>query len=237
MYRAFNQFTEDKLFFVAVSPWVEKRSLMSPIVNRYRCTTTYNGLDTTVFYHRTSLGELQKRILGEKESIVLHVSPYFNPLDKDNIKGGYYVVELAKRMPHCKFLVVATVAENTDNLPENVQLWGRATSQDELACLYSFARVTLLTSKQETFSMVTAESLCCGTPVVGFKAGGPESIAIKGYSRFTEFGSIVALQNALSDFLSVNFDKEQVSKESKIVYSKEKMGEGYLKIYQDLLKQ
>ena len=237
MHIAFNRFNEDKLFFVAVSPWVEKRSLMSPIVNRYRCTTIYNGLDTTVFYHRTSQGELQKRILGEKESIVLHVSPYFNPLDKDNIKGGYYVVELAKRMPHCKFLVVATVAENTDNLPENVQLWGRATSQDELACLYSFARVTLLTSKKETFSMVTAESLCCGTPVVGFKAGGPESIAIKGYSCFTEFGSIVALQNALSDFLSVNFDKEQVSKESKIVYSKDKMGEGYLKIYQDLLKQ
>ncbi len=34
--------------------------------------------------------------------------------------------------------------------------------------------------------MVTAESLCCGTPVVGFTAGGPESIAIDAFSNFVE---------------------------------------------------
>jgi glycosyltransferase involved in cell wall biosynthesis len=35
--------------------------------------------------------------------------------------------------------------------------------------------------------MIVAESLCCGTPVVGFKAGGPESIAIDDYCVFVQF--------------------------------------------------
>ena len=42
--------------------------------------------------------------------------------------------------------------------------------------------------------MIVAESLCCGTPVVGFKAGAPEQITIKEYSEFSEFGNIEILK-------------------------------------------
>ena len=41
-----------------------------------------------------------------------------------------------------------------------------------LAEYYSLVDVTVITSFHETFSMVVAESLSCGTPIVGFKAGG-----------------------------------------------------------------
>ena len=54
--------------------------------------------------------------------------------------------------------------------------------QSELAAFYSLADVTLLTSEKETFSMVCAESLCCGTPVVGFQAGAPEGISLPAVS-------------------------------------------------------
>ena len=52
------------------------------------------------------------------------------------------------------------------------------------------ANLTILTSQFETFSMVCAESLCSGTPVVGFKAGAPEQISIQQYSEFVEYGKI-----------------------------------------------
>lgn len=45
--------------------------------------------------------------------------------------------------------------------------------------------------------MVTAESLCCGTPVVGFKAGAPEQIAIKEFSEFVEYGDLNSLYNKM----------------------------------------
>lgn len=66
-----------------------------------------------------------------------------------------------------------------------------------LAAWYSAADAALLTSHRETFSLVTAESLCCGTPVVGFRAGGPESIAPPSCCKFVEYGDLDALEPAL----------------------------------------
>lgn len=235
MFGAFSNFEQDKLIFVAVSPWVEKRSTSSPIVNRFPCATIYNGLDTSVFHHKEFSAEFQSK-LGSVKRIILHVTPNFNPADKENIKGGYYVVELAKKMPQFRFLIVASSSKNTGNLPENIQLWGKASSQEELAQLYSNAEITLLTSKRETFSMVTAESLCCGTPVVGFEAGGPESIAHSKYSKFVKHGDIDALCLSIRHFITESFDKKTVSSECQRIYSKEVMGEKYLELYNQLLK-
>ena len=237
MCQAVNSFRKEDLLFVSVSPWVKERSLTSSIVNHYPCETVYNGLDTNLFHYRERRDVVEKRLALGNRKLVLHVTPNFNPMDKSNIKGGYYVVELAKKMPQFRFLVVASFSENTRNLPDNIQLWGKASSQDELAQLYSTASVTLLTSKKETFSMVTAESLCCGTPVVGFKAGGPESIALEKYSRFVEYGNVEALYIEICVLGAENFDKELISNESRTIYSKEKMSEYYLKLYKRLLNQ
>ena len=237
MCQAVNSFRKEDLLFVSVSPWVKERSLTSSIVNHYPCETVYNGLDTNLFHYRERRDVVEKRLVLGNRKLILHVTPNFNPMDKSNIKGGYYVVELAKKMPQLRFLVVASFSENTRNLPDNIQLWGKASSQDELAQLYSTASVTLLTSKKETFSMVTAESLCCGTPVVGFKAGGPESIALEKYSRFVEYGNVEALYIEICVLGAENFDKELISNESRTIYSKEKMSEYYLKLYKRLLNQ
>ena len=58
--------------------------------------------------------------------------------------------------------------------------------------------------------MFVAESLCCGTPVVGFKAGAPEQIAIKDYSNFVPWGDIGALTTELELWLSKSFDKANI---------------------------
>ena len=237
MCQAVNSFRKEDLLFVSVSPWVKERSLTSSIVNHYPCETVYNGLDTNLFHYRERRDVVENRLALGNRKLVLHVTPNFNPMDKSNIKGGYYVVELAKKMPQLRFLVVASFSANTRNLPDNIQLWGKASSQDELAQLYSTASVTLLTSKKETFSMVTAESLCCGTPVVGFKSGGPESIALEKYSRFVEYGNVEALYLEICVLGAENFDKELISNESRTIYSKEKMSEYYLKLYKRLLNQ
>jgi glycosyltransferase involved in cell wall biosynthesis len=105
-----------------------------------------------------------------------------------------------------------------------------------LARYYSLADVSLLTSQKETFSMVTAESLCCGTPVVGFKAGAPEQIALEEFSRFVNHGDIDSLQKEIMSFLNMQFDNKDIAIKSQC-YSKATMTNNYQTVYNSLYKR
>lgn len=234
MFKAINSFCKEDVCFVAVSPWVYERSLLSPIVKSYKCQIVYNGINTDIFKYQYSPTCFSK-ICNLKKKVVLHVTHQFSSSDIDGIKGGGYVTELAKMMQDVTFIVVASDIIDVRNIPFNMYVWGRTDSQMELVQLYSTAHVTLLTSKRETFSMVVAESLCCGTPVVGFTAGGPESIGVKKYCTFVEYGNIEALRQAVKNCLVKNYDKNKISMECTPVYSKERMGKEYLSIYSKLI--
>jgi len=115
-------------------------------------------------------------------------------------------------------------------------LLGNLSDQALLAQYYSMANVTLLTSKRETFSMILAESLCCGTPVVGWKAGGPESIALKEYCHFSEQGDLDGLEQDMQRMLKEDIEKEEVAGRAETVYGAEAMYSGYKNIYDSLLR-
>ncbi len=236
MNEAINRFSCDNLLFTAVSSWLKERSALSPIVNKYRCEVVMNGVDTSVFNH-CNTGE---DIISEKcekayKSKVLFVGAHFNPMNKEDNKGGWYIVKLAKQMSNVLFVVVALRIIQSNNLPKNVLIWGASKDQHELASLYSSANVTVVTSKRETFSMVCAESLCCGTPVVGFKAGGPESIAISDYSEFVDYGDIKALKSKIKEILNRKLNAVNITKVAKELYSRETMVRNYMNIYKQLI--
>lgn len=222
---AFDGFEE--LTVVSVSPWLMERAQRAPILAGKKHCVIYNGLDTGVFHPYDTQDLRKKHHCGDKK-VVFHATPYLSA-DPNHLKGGYYVLELAKQMPDTVF-IVAGEPEKAIQVPPNVILLGRVASQELLARYYSMADITLLTSKRETFSMVTAESLCCGTPVVGFKAGAPEQIAIPEYSRFVEYGDLVALRNQLSNF-NPSVLPTQISQSSLQLYSDETMVEEYISIY------
>lgn len=236
MREAFASFDQDKLRFTAVSPWVVKRSQMSDVLAKYPCTYVTNGIDTSIFHYvEDAIENLQGRLPKACKDFVLHVTAFFSTSEK-SLKGGRYVVRLARLMPQQLFVVVASQVIETDDLPANVLLWGRANGQKELADLYSAAKATILVSERETFSMVTAESLCCGTPVVGFKAGGPESITIPEYSSFVEYGNIEALKESLQRTLATEWNKQEISAKAQTCYDRRVMTEDFINVYKQLLK-
>ena len=232
MKKAFDGFEKD-LIVTSVSPWLEERAKQSPILQNKNHCVVFNGLDTDVF-HPYDTEDLRKRHHCEGKKVVFHATPAFSA-DPNHLKGGYYVLELAKRMSKVQFIVAGPYVQGIE-VPENVTLLGRVEDQIKLAKLYSMADVTLLTSKRETFSMVTAESLCCGTPVVGFKAGGPEGIAIPEYSRFVEYADVDNLLNVLRKFMSMGKDK-RISNVAKAKYANTKSVQNYLDCYGILIKR
>lgn len=231
MYDAFNSFDPKYLSITAVSPWLVRRAKQSSILKNYDVTYVPNGVDCSMFYYRDLNGVINKEYY---QKTILHVTAGFS-LNETDQKGGHFIPELARLMPDCKFVIVAGTSFGAFyKLPSNVQFWGRAKSQDELAQLYSEADATLILSRRETFSMVTAESLCCGTPVVGFKAGGPESIAIEEYSSFVEYGNLQALSDALRLCSETTIEKKEISNKAVTLYSKETMANKYLAEYRKL---
>ena len=220
MKKAFNGFSTVKV--CSVSPWLFERSKNSIILKEHENLVVFNGVDTKIFHYKES-----QKVSSIKN--ILHVTAHFSS-SKTDLKGGIHVINLAKRLPDYTFFVVGKY-DLDGEIPKNIKLLGEIKDQNQLASLYSQANLSLLTSRRETFSMTTIESLCCGTPVVGFKAGGPESISIPKYSTFVEYANIEQLIKAIRTFELDGFDKREVSNEASKIYSKDKMVENYLNVY------
>lgn len=234
MKKAFMGFDIDKIKITSVSPWLDNRVARSPILGNFNHKVILNGLDTNTFkYYETD--DLRKSLNLENKKIIFHATPNFND-DKKHIKGGYYVLELAKKFKDEKEIVFVVAGNVTTKIemPDNVILLGKVTNQELLAKYYSMANLTILTSQFETFSMVCAESLCSGTPVVGFKAGAPEQISIQQYSEFVEYGKIDELESAVKNWLNKSLNKKEIANMAKEKYSNQKMLDNYLIEYKKL---
>ncbi len=225
---------DNNLIITSVSPWLMHRAKVSPILCNKQHRIVYNGLDTEIF-HYCDASDLRNELGLKEGKIIFHATPNFN-LNKSHLKGGYYVNEIAKRLlgKNVKIIVAGPYMDGIE-VAENIVLLGRVTDQLKLAMLYSLADLTLLTSHKETFSMVTAESLSCGTPVVGFKAGGPEQIALKDFSKFVDYSDLNSLYLEIENFLTIDFDSIKISNLAKATYAKETMCEKYIDIYKELL--
>lgn len=229
MQRAFAGF--EKLVICSVSPWLYERAKQAPILQGFSHRVVLNGLDTEVFRMQPDAAALRKRYTPNGEKLVLHVTSHFqNP-----IKGGQHVLTLANRLQDQPVRFVIAGEGAPMDLPSNVEAVGRVNDRRELAALYTAADVSLLTSQKETFSMVCAESLCCGTPVVGFCAGAPEQIALPAYSQFVEQGDVPALEKALLHWLEQMPDKQMVQNEAHHAYSQSHMVQEYISLYKELV--
>lgn len=215
----------------SVSPWLRERAMQSPILGKFSHSTIFNGIDSDTF--KLCDGEDLREKLGlSGKYVIVHVTANF----MSAVKGGQYIRELAERLSDEAVFVVIGNSKKLENLPENIIDIGRVETREKLAQYYSMADLSIITSEKETFSMPVAESLCCGTPVVGFKAGGPETIAIPEYSEFVEYGNTDALKEAVLKFKSIGFDKYDICTEAKAKYSKRRMAEQYINLYKELLK-
>lgn len=226
MQQAFDGFEKDCII-CPVSPWTEKRARCADILKAQRFQTVYNGINTKdVFYYDSSV---------EKEkNTILNVTSWFCN-DKQNIKGGWYLIELAKRMPDVTFYV-AGKAESSLRLPKNVTLLGEIYDQAELAKWYRKVRLSIIVSRKETFSMPCAESLCCGTPMVGFRAGAPEQVSLPEYSDFAEHGNLDQLEQIIRDWLKrQDLDAGEIAQKAHETYSMDTMVESFTDIYRSML--
>ncbi len=236
MQKAFAGF--DELTVVPVSSWVAERSLSSPILQHARHVTVENGIDTNRFAPADTADLRAVLGLPATEKILLHVTAHYTATP-GHPKGGAYIAALGKRLQsedgNTVILVAGPHPSGETDTP-GVRLLGPC-DIETLSALYSLADCTVITSRRETFSMPVAESLACGTPVVGFEAGGPERIALPAYSRFVPYGDGEALFRAVQDRLATPHDRVACREAAVARYAADRMTKEYLKIYGDMYEE
>ncbi|MBR0535936.1 MAG: glycosyltransferase [Clostridia bacterium] len=222
----------DNVTLVSVSEWLSTRTQASEITRNVKNRVVLNGINTSLFRNYAK-EEVSEDILQffDKKTVLFVTSSFYSP-----VKGGTIVLEMARKLPQYNFVILCSGQVDCLGL-ENVKHIDFVKDQETLAKYYSMADVTLLTSKKETFSMPVAESLCCGTPLVGFYAGGPESIAIEEYCEFVDYGNVDLLCEKLTQAMNKTFDKKKIAERAKAKYSAQTMAEEYTKVYKEIINQ
>ncbi len=152
-------------------------------------------------------------------------------------KGGQWVIDLAARVQDKPISFLMIGVRSTIDAPPNVIQLPAIKNPVDLAAHYSLADLFLITSKAETFSLVCAESLACGTPVVGFDSGGPCEVAPQPYGRFVPYGDLAALEAVV---LSMQDGRMRIPDEGECVnyararFSNENMIQKFLSLYKEM---
>lgn len=214
---------------IAPSRWLADR-VKESFLSEKDIRVINNGIDTdNIFYPRNTDYLTQKYQLQGKE-IVLAVAPDI----MDHRKGGKYVIELSKRMSNSKKFFVLVGAKETKRMGNNILLVERTKNQDELAMWYSVADYFLICSKKENFPTTCLEALACGTPVIGFDTGGTKETVPYPYGRFVEYGCLSELEYMLKN-KQKKVERKELSELAREMYSKEKMYNNYMCVYEEML--
>jgi glycosyltransferase involved in cell wall biosynthesis len=206
-----------------VSPWLQGQGLQSPILKNFGTTAVVlNPVNTAIFNDQAD-ASLPKTLDGQSY-VLAPFARFFDPNKKSNELENVATSLQEKKL----VLAVAGAPKDVQFSNLNIVNLGFVSSPDEMASLYRHAQCTLILSKEESFSMPVAESLCCGTPVVGYKAGGPESFADPSISSFVDQGDTESLIFEISR-LSV----KRATKGISFSFEPFAIARQYLKLYQN----
>lgn len=220
----------DNLTIATPSRWLADRVRQSFLKDK-DIRVVPNGIDTEKVFFPRSFGHLKIKHNLTDEKVVLAVASNL----MSEMKGGQWVLQLAKGLQgqNFKFILIG-VGEPVQNLADNLIVLERTSNQIELAEYYSMADFTLLTSKKETFSLVCAESLACGTPIIGFESGAPSEIVPRGDGVFVPYGDIGALEKEVLRFYEnplKDRNRLEIADRAKSAFSNSMMAKKYRELY------
>jgi glycosyltransferase involved in cell wall biosynthesis len=180
------------------------RSLVekSPILRGCRIEKIPNPIDTSIFRPVDKQSARSAFHIPAGKQAIAYL-PSFGSSVKGSTQATAALRALAQVLPPESCVIVcAGDLDRPLDVPFETINPGFIADKHELARFYSCADVTLIPSTEETFSNTAAESLACGTPVVGFRVGVIPEIAEGPRGRAVPVNDVEALASALAEVLT-----------------------------------
>lgn len=222
-----------RLAVVGNSEWTTEQARKSYLHNSAILTRVYNWIDMEQFYARET-DELRSSLkLRKDDFVILGVSQGWSKR-----KGLDIFISLAQKLPSIKVILVGIVSD-AGELPSNILSVGPIKQVNELCKYYSLADVFINPSLQETFGKVSAEALCCGTPIIVNNATANPELVGEGCGYVINNNNIDEYVTCIKKIIKsgkshytpkcIAFAKENFDKETNI--------KAYINIYHELINK
>lgn len=235
-------YAHSSLYLVTPSVWLQRLTEKS-LLKEQPLVCIPNGADTSIY--RPQDQQEARRLLGLPQDALL-VGGCADGGLANPWKGGHYVLEtileLKKTFSSLHFLNIGV-----KSTPEELQNadWVHhipyVHEPVQLARLYAALDLLLYPTLADNHPLVCIESLCCGTPIVGFATGGVPEIVRDGLDGLlvpTHDGT--ALTNATATLLQDTTLREKMGKEAEFSaaqrFNLELFAQRYEKLYEEVLE-
>jgi N-acetyl sugar amidotransferase len=219
------------LTVVSVSNWVD--SLVSEsFLKETKRKVIYNGVDLNIFKNRESNELRLKHKIGSKK-VILGVANIWSDL-----KGLNDFLSLAKLIGKNEVIILIGLDKiQIANLPPNVIGITRTENQVDLSSYYSLADVFVSTSLAESFGLVTAESLACGTPIVAYNSTATPELVKEGCGFVVEAGHLLEMHEKINVILNSGKEKYSLVCRNTAVkfFNKDIQYKEYIELYKNIL--
>lgn len=220
----------DNLVVVGVSDWVTNEAKKS-IYKKKRICRIYNWIDQKIFSFRRT--NLRKQLGLSEKKMILMVSTRLSEK-----KGYYEMLYLAKSLPLEYQLVYIGENNHKLHIPNNVIHVEHTKNVNQLAEYYSAADICVNTTQYETFGMVTIEAMSCGTPVVVYNNTASPELVGNGCGIVVDqakgMDAIIEAIKQIGEW-DRNTTRLKCIQHTKALFSKEKLIQEYLNIYNTLI--
>jgi len=232
---------EKDIHVVAPSRWMAERAGESAIFGNKKITVIPNGVSTEIFKRIDK--KFARDFLGlPGEGVVI----LFGAGDTaTRRKGMAFLMEALEKIPRGgKTLMVfgqgQDVPDKINDIP--VVFTGEVRDERMLACMYSASDVFVLPSLEDNLPNTMIEALACGTPVVGFDAGGiPEAVRPGETGLLARVGDAEDLAGKIEWIVTHAEERDVMSRNAAAAarreYTDEQQAERYVKIYREMVRR
>lgn len=226
------------LHIVTGSGWLAEEAQRSTLLRRFPVSTFHYGIDADVYRPRERVSARASLGIDPSARVLLFVA---DSLDNRR-KGFSFLVDALKRLPPALPVCLVSIGRGAPEVPAcrgPVVHVGYVDDDTTLSTVYSAADLFVMPSIQEAYGQTALEAMACGTPVVGFEAGGIRDVIRDGETGLVvRTGDAEALASAVATLLGDPARLARMRARCREVvlteHSMRSEAERYLALYEDL---
>ncbi len=232
---------KENVTFVTLSPWTYTKIKESRLTSKNRTAIIANAVPREMPHNLNRNEERNKNNIEATDIAIAFCATKLN----DPIKGAdllFKAISNSKIKDRIILLLMGSIKNDKrflEKIPCRYIYYGSVRDKEEQAKIYSMADITAVPSHYETFSLVTAEAMLCGTPVIAFDNSAPASlIHHKEDGYLANYPDCNDLKNGI-EWIASNSDnnmRERAHTNIRNIVSPENVAEKHIQLYKELLK-